>query len=327
MMNGLRPFAPAEVEILGGAKAFVPAAWQSTILGENTQQVWTIPLLVDPRVIYYWRDLVSEAGVDEQAAFQSAALMEATLAKIQAHGQVIPWAVETEYSLNSVYHAASWIWARGGDFVSADGKQSCFNAPEARAGLADYFRLGRYMPPGLTSISIGQVADMFSQRQVAVTMGGPWRLDALRQRGLPPETLAKIGVAPPPGPAYVGGTNLVIWQHTRHMREAFELVRHLNTKPILANYSQFTNFLPARTSVLAGPPYSTVPHYQALVRALKSGRTTSHHRLWSLVEEKVNVALHEIWNQVLQSPEPDLEAVLTAHLEPISRRLDLTLNN
>ena len=37
--------------------------------------------------------------------------------------------------------------------------------------------------------------------------------------------------------------------------------------------------------------------------------------------------LHAIWVDVLEHRELDLEAVLTAHLEPISRRLDLTLNN
>jgi multiple sugar transport system substrate-binding protein len=327
LMNALRPFAPAEVEFLGGAKAFVPAAWQSAILADDPHKVWAIPLGVDPRVVYYWRDQLSEAGGDEHTAFQSPAQMEATLAKIQAHGQVIPWAVETEYSLNSVYHAASWIWARGGDFVSPDGKRTCFNDPAGRAGLADYFRLGRYLPPGLTSISIQQVADMFSRRQVAVTMGGPWRLLALRRSGLPPETLAKIGIASPPGPSYVGGANLVIWQHTRHAREVFEWVRYLNTKPVAASYCQATTFLPARLDVLAGPPYATEPHYQALVRAMKSGRTAVHHRLWSLVEEKINAGLHAIWVDVLEHPELDLEAVLTAHLEPISHRLDLTLGN
>jgi multiple sugar transport system substrate-binding protein len=305
----------------------VPAAWQSAVFVDNPQQVWAIPLQVDPRVIYYWRDLVREAGVDERTAFQSPAQMEATLEKIQAHGKVAAWAVETEYSLNSVYHAASWVWARGGDFISADGKRTRFNAPEARAGLVDYFRLGRYLPTGMPSLDIQQVSDLFAERQAAVTMGGPWRLDGVRQRGLPPDTLEQIGVASPPGPAYVGGTNLVIWQHTPHAREAFELVRTLNTKPVATNYGQFTNFLPARMDVLTGPPYSTSPHYQALVQAAKNGRTTSHHRLWSLVEEKINGGLHEIWAEVLKQPDLDLDAAVASHLEPVRRRLDLTLNN
>jgi multiple sugar transport system substrate-binding protein len=327
LMNVLRPFVPAEVDLLGGARAFVPAAWQSAVLADNSQAVWAIPLGVDVRVIYYWRDLLSEAGVDERTAFQSPAQMEATLAKIQAHGKVIPWAVETEYSLSSAYQAASWVWARGGDFISADGKRTRFNEPAARAGLADYFRLGRYLPPGAAVLSMEQMAGMFSQRQVAVTMAGLWRLNALRQSGLPPEALAQLGIASPPGPAYVGGANLVIWQHTHHSREAFELVRYLNTKSVAASYAQFSGFLPARMDMLAGPPYSTDPHYQALVQAAKNGRSTARHRLWSLVEEKVSIILHELWAKVLKEPELDLEAALAAQLEPLSHRLDLTLNN
>ncbi len=210
---------------------------------------------------------------------------------------------------------------------SADGKRTRFNEPEARAGLVDFFRLGRYLPAGIPSLDIQQVTTLFAERRVAVTMGGPWRINALRQSGLSAERLAEIGIASPPGPAYVGGTNIVIWQHTRHAREAFELVRALNTKATAVTYSQFSSFLPARMDVLSAPPYSTDPQYQAFVQAIKSGRTTSHHRLWSLLEEKVNAGLHEIWVEIMKQPDLDLEGVVMARLEPIRRRLDLTLNN
>src|SRR5262245_17847235 len=69
-MNALRPFTPGEVAALGGPSVFLPAAWQVG-LGGNQSDVWAIPWSTDTRVIYYWSDLLEQAGVDEGTAFKT----------------------------------------------------------------------------------------------------------------------------------------------------------------------------------------------------------------------------------------------------------------
>ena len=69
-MNALRPFKPAEIEQIGGEQVFLPTAWQTTsLVGDG--RVWAIPFLSDVRVIFYWRDMLEKARVDEAAAFAS----------------------------------------------------------------------------------------------------------------------------------------------------------------------------------------------------------------------------------------------------------------
>ena len=97
-------------------------------------------------MIFYWRDILEQAGIDEAGAFQSVEQMDRTLACLQSHGIATPWAVTTRRTSNTLYNISSWVWGAGGDFMSADGKWMLVAEPEVRAGLAQYYRLYRYMP-------------------------------------------------------------------------------------------------------------------------------------------------------------------------------------
>src|ERR1041384_5519381 len=61
-MDVLRPFTFTEIESLGGPAAFLPASWE-TVLFMDQPHIWAIPWMAGTRVIYYWRDLLEQAGV------------------------------------------------------------------------------------------------------------------------------------------------------------------------------------------------------------------------------------------------------------------------
>jgi multiple sugar transport system substrate-binding protein len=66
-MDSLRPFHMAELDAVGGASAFLESAWKSGwMMGDK--RLWAVPWLADTRVIYYRRDLLERAGVDETTA-------------------------------------------------------------------------------------------------------------------------------------------------------------------------------------------------------------------------------------------------------------------
>src|SRR6185436_12488389 len=129
-MNALRPLTK-EVMRAGGEAAFLPAAWES-IYAADKREAWAVPWFVDVRVIYYWRDMLEKAQVDEATAFQTSEHMEETFQRLQASGLSTPWAVSTGKDIASV---ASWIWGAGGELASADGKQVLVNQPKALTGI------------------------------------------------------------------------------------------------------------------------------------------------------------------------------------------------
>src|SRR6185503_10284878 len=101
----------------------------------------------ETRVIFYWRKLLHEAGINEQTAFQSQAQLEQTLERLRANGIAIPWAVPTQTTLNTLHQITSWLWGAGGHFLDETRRRVAFHQPAARAGVSDYYRLGRFLPP------------------------------------------------------------------------------------------------------------------------------------------------------------------------------------
>jgi multiple sugar transport system substrate-binding protein len=325
-MEALRPYTLPEIYKMGGAAAFLPSVWQNGYL-IGGDQLWAVPWLCDTRVIFYWRDMLEHAGIDEAVAFQSFEQMEETLACLQARGIPTPWAVATYQTAETLYSSAGWIWGAGGDFVSADGHQVLLAEPETRAGIARYFGLYRYMPQHSEALNSEAVFKLFQNQSVAATISGSWFLKWLQQHGMPPYTLSRIGVAPLPGPSFIGSTELAIWKHVPygHERLVVDLVHFLVTSPALLDYYHHAGLLPARRDLLAQPPFSTDPYYQKIIEALASGRTHPRIAMWGLVEDRLVNLLANLWNEVRADPAQDITALVERNVVPLAQRLAATL--
>lgn len=325
--GAVRPFTDEEVETLGGASLFFPASWQMVSLPSGQPEVWAIPWLADVRIIFYWRDMLEEAGVDERSAFQTPERLEKTMERLQASGIDAPWGIWGDRRNVALQNAASWIWSAGGDIISADGKQILFDQPEAMQGFLAYFHLHRYMPPDLDHIpEVSQILALFTSRRLAVIMGAcSWFDGILSACSETPDIVAKIGLAPPPGPAFVGGSNLIVWRHTRRVQEAVELVRFLVSKQTQLDFCQAGSFLPARLDVLSESPYATDVHYQVIIEALRAGRAFPMIPKWGDVEGELGRGLVWLWNTLLTNPGMDSVALARPYIEATARRLAITL--
>jgi multiple sugar transport system substrate-binding protein len=328
-MDALRPFTPREVASFGGPSAFLPSSWQTGIL-PGDDQMWAVPWLADMRVLYYRRDLLEQAGVDEQTAFQSHQHLMQTLERLRASGVATPWVMATsQASLVGVHNLASWVWGAGGDFVAADGKRTLLNLPETRAGIRAYLELGQYLSPAARGLSIYQSAALFQQGQAAVALSWPLALLSLRQSAAPP-VMANLGVALTPGVTWIGGSNLVVWRHISRFSSAREdlavdLVRFLTGQSAQSAYNLHTSLLPVRPDVLDAPPFGTDPVYRVFAQGLKTGRSFPSLPVWGLVEDRLVLALAQLWEDVLARPGQDLDAILVEHLDPLAHRVDLML--
>jgi multiple sugar transport system substrate-binding protein len=325
-MNTLRPFSSPEIERIGGEKAFLPTAWQTTsLVGDG--RVWAIPFLSDVRVIFFWRDMLEKAGVDEAAAFASFEGMDETFNRLRGIVPA-PWAAPTDASTQDTLHnASSWVWAVGGDFVSPNGRKTRFAEPEVRAALKAYFSLYRFMPKGIHPLSGDQAVALFHQRQAAAILCGPWLLPYLRGQEEFASLADKIGIALPPGPSFVGGANLIVWRHVRYESECVDLIRHLVSPQAQIELSPASGLLPVRMETLADPVYAADPHARVLVDALQKGCIPTPFPLWGMVEDKLSTSFAQVWSDVFTRPGDSLDAILARHLEGLARRLDIMLGS
>ena len=325
--GSVRPFTDEQVEALGGASIFFPASWQMASLSSWESKVWSIPWLADVRVIFYWRDMLEQAGVDERTAFRTPEQVEETMECLRVGGIDAPWGIWGDRKNVMLQNVASWIWSAGGDIISADGKQILFDQPEAMQGFLTYFRLHRHMPPDLDHVPEGfQILNLFSTRKLAVMMGAcSWLDGILSAYSRTPEVVDKVGLALPPGPAFVGGSNLIVWQHTQHAQEAVEMVRFLTSKRTQLDFCRAGNFLPVRLDVLAEPPYATDVHYQVILEALKTGRAFPMIPRLGDVEEELGRGLVWLWNTLLANPSMDSAALVRPYIETTAKRLAIKL--
>jgi multiple sugar transport system substrate-binding protein len=324
-MHALRPFSQKEVDAIGGESIFLPASWKTTSIGKNNQ-VWGIPFRADVRVIYYWKDLVEKAGIDPEKDFSSPTTLHNALKTLQPTLKY-PWAIPTHPNdNNSLYTSASWIWAKGGDFISAEGNSVAFNRPDALEGWYDLFSLREFMPPSKAGITAAEVFDLFAAREIAACIGGPWILPQLQKHPYSKELLPRLGIALPPGPAFVGGSMLVIWEYTRSPNEAIELIRYLCKPEIQTQLNSYPGLLPVNATSWKDAAFQH-PYYQVFGSALASGRPLPLIRLWGMIEERLTAALGHIWATLAQDPSANVKKVTKTTLDPLADRLNITLSS
>jgi multiple sugar transport system substrate-binding protein len=324
--NCLRTFKKDEIAAIGGSNAFLNEMWQSCIDfdGDN---VLAIPWSLDTNLVYYRRDLLEKAGVDESIAFASLENFTQTLSKLQKAGIEIPIALTTGGKSNSiVHHASSWVWKMGGEFISADGKQILFTKPETMAGLEEYFGLYRFIPPAAYSLDDRATLDIFIEGNAAITILNPPFLYDIKQGRWPKLSIQNIGIAVHPGVPFIGGSNLVIWNHIMPEQEkvAIDLIRYLTATDNLTIQFNKTGLIPARLEALNH--FESDSSYAPLLQSLKNGRAYKRIRLWGLVEDRLLYALDSIWQKIFTDPKPDIEQIIRDALTLPEERLNLTLS-
>ncbi len=320
-MNALRPFNTAEVAALGKPGAFLPQAWRTAAFhtaGRPNERVWSIPWFAGARMLYYRKDLLERTGIDADEAFSSVHQLTDTIRRLSASGVRVPWTVPTGYTHTTLHNISSWIWGAGGDFLSADNKRMVLLEPPALDGMCEYFSLSRYLHPEVRGLNGLEPDDYLLKHQdAAATISGPW-LFANRQNG----QNQQIAVTLPPGPSFVGGSNLIIWKTARNPEAAFKLVRFLTQTQPQIQYAQSIGLLPARKTAIEAEPFATDPNWQTVTRGLECGRTYPAIRLWGLIEDRLTTAFNAVWVDLLANPQAEVRAALLKHLEPLTERLN-----
>jgi multiple sugar transport system substrate-binding protein len=320
-MNALRPFSAHEVSLLGGPTAFLPALWRSAADG----QAWAIPWLADTRVLYYRRDWLAEAGIEEATAFATAEQFQQTLHTLNANRPDIAWIIPTARTLSLLHNLAPWVWGQDGHFLSQDGKRTRFNEAAARTGIEAHYRLHPYLIPSAQATAESVTNDLFRQGKAAVTLSGRWTLTEIEMGRVVPEVKANLGIARVPGISFVGGSDLVIWKNSRHAREAIELARYLTGAEIQSGTIRQGPFLPARRDALTDTAFRAHPHYAHFAESLETGRGFLGTYMWGLVEDKLTATLARLWADLFANPNADLTELIANRLQPLAAKLDQTL--
>lgn len=323
-LNGLRPYTVSDLAPMGGPGTFHDGLWRS---GVEDGVAWAVPWLIDTRLIWYWRDMLAAAGVAERDAFASHPSLVETLRRVHAvtHSG---WVMPTQSAWATLNNAASWIWFRGGEFLSLDGRRMLIDQPEALAGLKDFMGLLRFVALELRGLDIYGADRAFGERRAAAHIAGPWIPDTIAAHR-PHQSVAELACAPMPGWSAIGGSSLVIWRHSRQEAAALDLVRFLTSRASQFRFARLGNLLPSRLDVLTDPGLNAEPRFRMLSTNAQRGRPFPAHRRWQDIETQLTASLDGVWCDVLAKPAAELEtaldAILARHVSNAARRLDAVL--
>lgn len=324
--NSLRPFKLPELAAIGDARKFLPESWQ-TCMDFDGHTVLAIPWTMNTYLAYYRRDLFARAGIDEASAFSNIDHFIHTLECLQTLGVEIPIAIPNSgNSVGVLHNAACFVWQMGGDFITADGKQVSFSDPKTLAGLKQYFGLHRFMPAAARNLYDDACSNAFVEGRAAITFRSMDLLALTRNDKVQKDVTEHTGIAVQPGTPFVGGSNLVIWNHVAPNQEplAVEFVKYMTCAETMMKEFHQAKYTPANLDALNQVELD--PTYLPLTQSLKKGRAFKRVPLWGLVEDKLVKALNHIWQVIFATPEPDVEKIIENNLLPLEDRLNITLS-
>ena len=321
-MQSLQAFTDKQIERVGGKEIFFDAAWQGNQLPGSDQE-YAIPWILDTRNLLYRRDWLEKAGVDETKAFATPKAMEQTLEKLVRVGCPIPFATPTNDEV--IHSAAPWIWRLGGSLRSKDRHTLAFRNKKTIQGLTEYFNLAKYLVPEARGMNNRQVGELFKQGKVAVAYTIHNVVSELCLLEPPEFGLENFGAASPPGIPFIGGSGLVLWQHSVQDHTAVELIRHLCSREVQKQIYLSTQNLPARTDVLEQEPFTNYPQLQAILNNLKTGKALQSSRQWATIEARVNGVLNQLWVDIFKNPDLSIPEQIDQRINKLSDSIEKTL--
>lgn len=331
VMNALTPFPTEVVEQVGRMRSYLPAAWQSVKV-DNSEQIWSIPLSIYTYVFAYRKDKLAQLGLDEETAFSTPQEISNTVNKLYKLDEfATPWITPiVPMPFNDLIHiAASWIWNAGGEFMDQTGRRVKFHEPEALQGLKEYFHVFRYNAIQQDYLGTDATVESLLKGESAAVITDLRGFVREMKGDHPQELKDNIGIATTTNTPWCGGSNLVIWRHTKgypeKLKAAYQLAEFLTTKKAMLDIGQKVSKLPARADALEAlfPSESLIsPLVQKLNEHGKSYRSTS---AWHRVEYQIGVELGNLLYKNRKMTEDEFNVYMVEQITSLANRLNLSL--
>jgi multiple sugar transport system substrate-binding protein len=288
------------VEDIGGDAAYPEGVWTTTqVAGQDG--IWAAPWFTEARAIYYRKDVLKKAGVDEEGAFADWDAMTATLQAIkdkvpEIDGKPIqPFGSPGKKAFDLVHHVMPFVWDAGGAELSEDNTKSTIDSAEAAQGVsyfADLLQKGLYDKSQLQRDGT-QVENQFKGGRIAVWIGGPWTYASTARaddENWVDSARKNVGIAPMPhGPSggegftFVGGSNLMMFKSAKNKDAAWEVMKFMSSDDFQTKYAELLGMFPSRTD-----PQQAIaekdPGYESWYEAIQQGRTYAPIAQWAQIE-------------------------------------------
>src|SRR5579859_2241511 len=236
---------------------FVPALLDDNSLpvnGKKTLVSW--PFSKSETIMYYNPDILAQAGV---AVPKTWAEFRQALLTVKAK---VPGVTPLAYTPDVYYFFLPYLWAQGGEVLSADNTKATFNTPEGLAAL-------QYQVDLVLGDKTAQVTQGFDWENSFAAAKSAFAINTSVSRpfiesAMPKDHVFKVGMAPlPAGPkgakTDLFGNNLVIFAKAPpdHQRAAWLFMKWLTDTDQTVAWSLQSGYMPLRKSALSAPDFKS----------------------------------------------------------------------
>jgi multiple sugar transport system substrate-binding protein len=339
MLRGFGNVARRVGEI-GGRNAYAPGVWATSGVA-GSSAVWGVPWFTEARTIYYRKDIYRRAGINPKTAFKDWASFRRTLMKLRRvksfKGRpVAPFGQPGKTAWDLVHHIMPFVWGSGGSELSKNRRSAAITSPQAVRGVkyfADLIPSGVFLKSSLER-NAPQVEEQFKGGRIATWIGGPWVLASAKRaddEAWVREARGNIGVAQMPvGPTgkfftFVGGSNLMMFKHSRHKNEAWRLIKFLSRDDTQLAYARLMGMFPARLAPQKKQG-KVDANQAAFYRAITHGRTYAAIPQWGPIENVYKTRFGNILDMAAgQGRRPYSRDSLVAELQAAAREANALL--
>ncbi len=262
--GALRAIAPLDAHLArGGAgrDAYFGGIWDTNVLDGKT---YGLPWYVDTRLLFYRKDLLAAAGYASMPTDWAGWVAALRAIHKQDGGKRYGIFLPTNEWLQPVVFGLQC----GSTLLVDGGTRGGFQRPEFRRAFDFYMSLYREgLAPSLGNNEIANQYQEFERGTFAMLITGPWNLGEFARR-LPDSLQGAWGTAVMPGPdgpgvSFAGGSSLVMYQSTKHPREAWALMQYLSQPDVQVRFWRLTGDLPARRESWADTSLTADPRTRA----------------------------------------------------------------
>jgi multiple sugar transport system substrate-binding protein len=337
--GGLRPFTDAEIQAVGGAKAFSDPAWNTTHLN-GSKDIVAMPWFVETRALLYRKDVLAKAGLDASTAFKDWDSFTSSLTKMKdAEGDLVkaPFAYTGKNDYNVIHNLMPWIWGTGGNILTSDNSKAAINSDNAVKGAQFYANLytsGLTYKPAIEK-SVDDLEAMFRAGEVGSMIGGPWMIVRAKKTkaqdangyadSVAGQNLGTALIPAGPGGAhpFVGGSDLAILKSSKNQDAAVKVVQYLASKQGQVAYQQLVGDLPANIEAQSDPLYSD-PLYKPYLDSLKVGYSYPVVPAWGAIEQDLQKTFSTMWDDVVAGKGVD---AIKARFNEAAQQIDSAIAN
>jgi multiple sugar transport system substrate-binding protein len=292
-LGALEPLQPyVDASRIVQSQDYFPGIWDSNVIDSR---LFGVPWYVDTRLLFYRKDLLVRAGFSTPPRDWPEWRRQLAAIKLQAG----PDKYAILLPLNEFEPLLNLAIQQPDPLLKDDDTRGNFESAGFRRAFdfyVDMFRQG-WAPP-LSDTQISNVWDEFAAGFYAFYISGPWNVDEFRRR-LPTRLADAWGTAPLPGPdgpgaAIGGGSSLVMFQHSRHKREVWQLIEFLSQPENQLRFHALSGDLPPRRSSWNDPTLANDPYAKAFHDQLERVKSAPKVPEWERIAQEIRLTTERV---------------------------------